>query len=811
MKVATDQQRFTYIYVINWMKHKFYILTLLTCWCFFASAQLITTPGPSAGSLVQNVLLGPGVTVSNISYNGAGATISEFTATGTNLGIANGIVMTTGTVLNNGAGPQGPNNQTNSGVDNSYGGSGLLAGITGGADTYNAATLEFDFVPYSDTVRFRYVFGSEEYPEYAPPNNSSYNDVFGFFISGPGISGLQNIAKLPTGAIVSINNVNQITNSAYYNNNGDGNSSPQNGSPYYIQYDGFTDVLEAVAKVQCGKKYHLILAIADVGDGIYDSGIFLEANSLSSKTPVDVSYVLSQQAFSDPDLMAEGCVSATVTLERGTNDISNSLTFPVNVSGTATEGVDYSSIPNSITFAPGQTTVQFTLDAFADLLTEGIETLTIEFPILDPCGNITPIIIELGIADILPVEVTVESSTVLCPGEDIELIAVASGGAGPYTYIWSTGETSSSIFVAPTSTQTYTVSVTDNCLNETATGSGTVTVPVYPPLVIDASDDIVEICPYIPAQLDVVVSGGAGGYTYQWSSSSGQQLGTISSQVVTPSTTTTYTVLVSDQCGSTQTESILYTITSPPLILTMSPNVEICPGDSALISVTATGGYGQYYYLWPQTNETTPQIWVHPSQTTSYQVIVSDECQTFTVNGNSTVTIIKPTANFVVSSNTRFDDLPITFQNTSVNAVTYQWYFGDGNSSNMVHPNNTYEEPGLYYITLIAYDEKGCTDSIVKPLLIHEAYYIYVPNTFTPDGLRYNNTFKVSTVGIKSLQIMIFNRWGEVVFKADELDFEWDGTYENVNVPDGTYSWKIEYLTNENISHTITGHVNVIR
>jgi gliding motility-associated-like protein len=790
---------------------KFSILSL-TLFCYSAvTAQLVTLPGTPPSALVQNVLLGPGVTVSNITYSGAGAAISEFTANNTNLGIASGIVMTTGTVLNNGAGPQGPNNSTNAGVDNNVGGSTLLGGITGGVTTYNAATLEFDFVPYSDTIRFKYVFGSEEYPEYAPPNNSSYNDVFGFFISGPGISGLQNIAKIPNGSIVSINNINAVTNSSYFNNNGDGNTAPQNASSFYIQYDGFTDVLEAVAKVQCGKTYHLVLAVADVGDGIWDSGIFLEANSLSSKTPVDITYTLSQQAFSDPNLMAEGCVSATVTLQRGTNGLASALTIPINVSGTATEGVDYTTIPNSITFPPGQSIVQFSLDAFADLIVEGQETIILEFPILDPCGNITPIVINLAIADVLPVAVSVQSSAVLCPGEDLELTAVASGGVGPYTYSWTTGETTSSIFVAPTSSQTYTVSVTDNCLNETATGSGTVSVPIYPPLTIDLTDDITEICPYISAQLDATPAGGAQGYTYQWSNSLNQLLGTISSQVVTPSTTTTYTIIVTDQCGNEIIDSVLYTITSPPLILTMSPTVEICPGDSVQISVSATGGYGQYYYLWPATGETTSQIWVKPSSSANYNVIVSDECQTFTVSGNTIVSVVHPTANFIISSNTLFNDLAITFQNLSLNATTYQWYFGDGNSSTVVHPNNTYDNPGTYNITLIAIDDKGCRDTIIKQIGIQEEYYIYVPNTFTPDGLRLNSTFKASTIGIKTLQIRIFNRWGEVVFSSDDLDFEWDGKYRNIPVQDGTYSWKISYVTNRGIEETITGHVNLIQ
>ncbi|MEY4288643.1 MAG: hypothetical protein RLZZ30_731, partial [Bacteroidota bacterium] len=270
-----------------------------------ALGQLITNTSLSPQGLVQNVLLGSGVTVSNVMYNGSPGAIGQFTANNTTLGITQGIIMTTGTVQATSSGPQGPNNQSNAGMDNNAPGSPLLTQVLGGTQTYNAATLEFDFIPYADTVRFKYVFGSDEYPEFAPPNNSGYNDVFGFFISGPGIVGMQNIARLPNGGgIVSINNVNTVTNPQFFHFNGDGNSPPYNANPQYIQYDGFTHVLEAVSKVQCGQTYHLIIAIADAGDGQWDSGMFLEANSLSTKTPIEIDYTLSQQVYSNPDWLA---------------------------------------------------------------------------------------------------------------------------------------------------------------------------------------------------------------------------------------------------------------------------------------------------------------------------------------------------------------------------------------------------------------------------------------------------------------------------------------------------------------------------
>jgi gliding motility-associated-like protein len=785
------------------------ILTLiaLALLPLLSMGQLVTTASPAA-SLVQNVLLGSGVTVSNINYNGAPIAIGSFTANVNNFGLSSGVVLTTGTVYNSGDGPHGPNNDGGSGLDNNVGGYSALSNLIGGIPTYNAAILEFDFVPYSDSVRFNYIFGSEEYPEYV---GSQFNDVFAFFISGPGISGLQNIAKLPNGQAVAINNVNAGANQAFYVYNGDGNNGPYNASANYIQYDGFTKVLTAESQVQCGQTYHLIIAIADAGDGILDSGIFLEANSLSSNTPVEMTHVISPDVFNDQTIMAEGCVTTTVTLERGINDLSSPMTIPINLSGTATEGVDYSNIPNSITFPAGVQTVTFSFDAFEDGLTEGSETVIITLPIIDPCGNLNPLELELTIQDIEPVDVEIIGGTITCPGEEIELIANATGGAPPYTYLWSTGETTQSIFVSPGATQTFSVTVTDDCLNDSATDDYEVVVPIIPPLVLNETADITEICPYIPATLEANASGGAPPYSYQWSSNFDSNLGTGSTLNVIPWTTTTYTVIVTDNCGNTTTANVVYTITSPPLVLTMSPAIEICPGDSAFISVSSVGGYGQHYYNWLHSGESTPGVWVHPSTTTSYTVSVSDECQTFTVEGSTQIIVIKPTADFTTTSTVFFNDLPITFLNLSQNAVEYEWDFGDGNTDTFTHPSNTYDEPGLYYITLVAIDEKGCTDTITKPINIEEEWYIYVPNTFTPDGDRNNNDFRVVTVGIRELEIQIYNRWGERIFDASDKRFIWDGTYNGTYVNDGTYTYSIDFITNSGRDKTIQGHINVLK
>ncbi|MFM7006096.1 MAG: choice-of-anchor L domain-containing protein [Flavobacteriales bacterium] len=786
-------------------------LLLLVFWVFSPfklAAQLITNNSFNPQGLVQNILLGNGVTVSNVTYNGSAVAIAQFTAANTTLGINSGIVMTTGTTLPNGDGPQGPNDASGAGVDNNMGGFNLLTQAIQGTQTYNAAILEFDFIPYADTVRFKYVFGSDEYPEFAPPNNTTYNDVFGFFISGPGISGFQNIAKLPNGAVVSINNVNTITNPFYFVNNGDGNTAPYNQSAQYIQYDGFTKVLEAVSKVQCGQTYHLIIAIADVGDGQWDSGIFLEANSLSTITPIEIAYTLSQQVFTNPDWMAEGCVSANVTLTRQSN-LSQNLTIPVQLSGTATNGLDYSGVPATVTFPPGQASVSFTIQSLTDALTEGLETLTLTFPITDPCGNITPLVLDLWIQDNQPMQVSLSSTPLICPGDPVMINSQISGGVQPYTYQWSTGQATGSITLNPTLTQSVWLAVTDACTGIPAYDTILITVPVYNPMSLVVSSDLTEICPYIPATIGVQPSGGSGQYTYLWTTNNVVS-GSSDSLLVNPGSTATYVVTVTDNCGNTASDSVLYTILSPPLVLQMNGPFQICPGDSVDLLVSATGGYGTYYYNW-STTETSPQITVAPTTSTSYFVQVSDECQTFSTAAVAYVQVVKPLADFYVMTQAPMQGIPVQFANTSQNAWSYAWDFGDGNGSFLVNPSHTYGQPGAYEITLIATNQQGCMDSVSKWIDIAPERYIYLPNSFTPDGDGLNEYFYGRFIGLMSARFYIFNRWGEEIFFSDALNFVWDATYEGVPVQDGTYTWYLIYEIEKGIYEDLHGHVNVIR
>lgn len=796
---------------------KFTITSILLLTTVMSYSQLVTSGNLGPTQLVQNILVGQGVTVTNVNYNGSGGAIGSFTANNTSLGIEEGILLTTGTINSGPAGPYGPNDRPDAGLDNNAGGYAPLTNIVG-TNTYNAAILEFDFVPQSDTVRFDYIFGSDEYPEWV---GDQFNDVFAFFISGPGIPGGQkNMAIIPgTNQPVTINDVNNGTtnngpcnNCQFYTNNGTGNNAPFNNNPFYVQYDGFTTPLQAVSPVQCGETYHLIIAIADVADAIYDSGIFLGAQSLSSEQPVNVSYELSSDPYGDGQTMAQGCTSTTVTINRGGSNLDEPLTVPISISGSAVEGVDYSNIPNEITFEAGETTVTFTFDALADGQFTGSASIILDFEIFDPCGNNEFQTIEIFINEVADVDVVLTSDEIACPGDDIEIIANASGGGGGYEFLWNTGETTSSIFITPDETEEYSVQVTDFCLEQTADASITVEVPEFNPIVLEVSDDIVEQCPFVPFNLLAEASEGAGGFTYLWTDINGGIISTQPLLTVIPSQTTTYFVTVTDQCGESASDEVTITILSPPMELTMSPPIETCPGDSVNISVSVSGGFGDYYYIWPRTGDTTSTITVAPNETTTYQVIVRDDCQTFQIRGETTVIVNAPEAQFQIVTDPIFIDVPVTFQNLTNNGISYEWFFGDGNTSSQTHPNNVFSPPGDYEITLVATDVNGCRDTIRKIITILDEHFLYVPNAFTPNTSEQNRTFKVSATNIETFEIIIFNRWGERVYESKDVEFEWDGTYNNQPARDGVYPWKIIYRSvNDDDDVELNGFVTILR
>jgi hypothetical protein len=227
----------------------FFLLPTIVLVLLFSSignAQLVVDNNVDALDGVQNVLLGGGVTATNITFSGVNQQIGSFNCSTCNLNIASGLVMGSGNV----SGAIGPNTSgsTNNTPASGFGFSDPDLAALSGFSLNDAAVLQFDFIPTGDSLAFNFVFGSDEYPEFA---NGSFNDAFGFFLSGPGISGpytngAANIALIPSTTIpVTINNLNNGTANSgpceycqYYVNNLNSFASPATA----IQCDGFTTV-----------------------------------------------------------------------------------------------------------------------------------------------------------------------------------------------------------------------------------------------------------------------------------------------------------------------------------------------------------------------------------------------------------------------------------------------------------------------------------------------------------------------------------------------------------------------------------------
>lgn len=290
-------------------------------------------------------LVGSGIQISNVTATCDPTAAGTFTITGNaGIGLSSGIVLGSGAVTN----VIGPN--SSSSVTTSFGSPGdadldaILATGTGSKTSHDACVMEFDFIPQKSVVSFSYVFGSDEYNEYV---NTSFNDVFGFFVNG------QNCAII-NDYPVSINNINNGKpfgtggpNSDYYINNDAWDPSDGSGNVFNTQLDGFTKVLTCSATVNPGVTNHIKLAIADAGDSAYDSDVFIGASSFVS---ADYSVAISPSVQSK-----SGNNTTTVTYVFEVKNLgakSDSFNLTLNATGSLWPTVFSSTGTKSMTVGP---------------------------------------------------------------------------------------------------------------------------------------------------------------------------------------------------------------------------------------------------------------------------------------------------------------------------------------------------------------------------------------------------------------------------------------------------------------------------
>jgi gliding motility-associated-like protein len=419
----------------------------------------------------------------------------------------------------------------------------------------------------------------------------------------------------------------------------------------------------------------------------------------------------------------------------------------------------------------------------------------------------------------------------VCPGASVAVPAFTATPAGA-TFGWSNNNTSIGLGanglgnIAPfngvnasqsDNTATITVAATLNgCVGSTETFQ----ITVHPTPAANAGTDV-AVCE--DASLPFIGSPAVAGNTYQWTPATGLSSSTAANPQVQNNTpgTTNYSLTVTSAFGCTNTDNVQVTFNPLPTV-SFNADAEGC----SPLTVTFTN----------TSANSVDCVWDIEG------IGIVNSCgsfsEVFTNAGTYDVTLTITDVNGCTNSLTENDIIKVYpqavaafdvdavsqsvlnpefhFTNTSTNASSYQWNFGDGSTSTAVNPVHLYPyEENAYTVQLIANNEYNCPDVVSMTINVTQELIIYVPNTFTPDGDEHNNTFyPVLSSGFDKFNytLYIFNRWGEIIFESHDPDFGWDGTYHDQLCMDGVYVWKIVVKEkNKDKFLEYVGHVSLLR
>lgn len=564
---------------------------------------------------------------------------------------------------------------------------------------------------------------------------------------------------------------------------------------------------------------------------------FLWLSDVSAVTPApNVNYVPNSNVTNP--LVSVNQTGTYLFIAREGNALCGNVfdTMEVIVEQVDIAAVDVS--PSCIGFADGE--IHITSPQAVEYSFDGGTTYQLDsFNITMPAGTHTVCArsalgceecIDIDVIDPPAVLISVSNDTIVCENGTANLLASGSGGAGaPFTYTWghspATGDASD---VNPTIPSVYTVFVAD--ANGCVSATENINVDLYPPLSGNISPND-TICPGYPTDIWANCSGGIGQpYTFTWSTTD-TQTGPDNHQFsVNPPQTTTYTVTVNDGCETTPWTTTTEVFVAPLPV----PDYEVLDPEQCEPAV---------FHI---VNRTDPALsefvywWVEPSmQFLNQDTIVTDTLMA----GYYDLQMIVTTDQGCIDSLTFIDALHVKgqpkadlkhapnpvlmfntnvlFTNYSVGATSYQWYFEEGTPSSSTLPNNVSVmfpdgQTGTYDVTLIATSELGCIDTMIYELIVFPEVLIYAPNTFTPDGDEFNQTWRVFMEGIdlQDFNLTIYNRWGQLVWETNDISVGWDGTYGQNGRPvqDGAYTWFIRAADALNDSkYEYNGHVNIIR
>ncbi len=731
-----------------------------------AFGQLQVTANNNAAQLA-NMLAGSGVSISNVTFNCTAGASGTFNGATSNIGINTGVLLTSGQVSI----ATGPNNSSSAGVSNGtqFNDADLLT--IDPTAYFDPCILQFDVLPTCNMLSFTFVFGSEEYHDYV---NTSCNDVFGIFVtgqnpSGPAYAGY-NMAKIPlTQKPVSINTVN---NGNSYNCNASG---PCTNCSYFVdncggasvQYDGFTTAITVTLSVTPCTSYHFKLAISDACDGIFDSGVFFKAASLTcNSTPMVVT------TSSTPSSCSANNGSATANPNGGTAP----YTYTWNPSGQSAQTA------TGLSAGTYSVTVKDATGCFVSTTTVSVAGgggfTTTSSHVDEKCFGASN-----GSASINP-----------------------AGGNAPYTYVWNTTPPQAGATVNNLSAGTYSVLVTDamGCIQ-------TATFTITQPAAITATiTNTINVSCFggKNGSASANASSGTSPYNYQWNTAPSQQ-GATANNLPAGS----YTVTITDANGCTTTQPAI--ITQPAgMNLTSSATPASCGASDGTALVNASGGQSPYTFMWLTTPVQVTTTATGLSAGT-YSVIITDANGCTQFQGATVTGGLSPIANFVFNPETLLvSDPAVTFTNLSSNAFIWAWNFGDGNFDSLQNPSHTYADTGTYCITLVAEDAAAhCLDSITKCLRVEAPPTFYIPNAFTPNSDGINEQFYGMGTFIKTFQINIFDRWGNNIFESTDIHKGWNGSVDNKGnlTQEDVYVWKVELSDMQDKKYHYMGMVSVVK
>jgi gliding motility-associated-like protein len=492
------------------------------------------------------LLLGNGVTATNITFTGSQYQIGHLSGyESTIFTVGDGVILSSDDVTAVGPNPQGNFFTGTSGdpdlldVANSV--PPLIGQSFSVSSVNDMSILEFDFVPTGDSLQFTYTFGSDEYLTYV---NSAFNDVFAFFLSGPGITGpYDSPIGFPDGAIniayvpdsdpqlpITISSVNNVLNSEFYIDN------PGNVD---ISLNGFTATFVAKSEVICGETYHIKLAIADGTDTILESVVVLEAGSFSTSNSIITAYVPEPAPGQSETEMLEDCGIVGTFIIVPPACQTEPDTLQIIYSGTADETQDFTTnISGELIIYPDVPDTIFVYPVDDDLV-EGTETITISFIYTNNQGVVDTAFATLELFDYINMTLAPIEPLFICPGSDAEATAIPINGFAPFEYTWTSGGDQESETYVEGQAGNYMVTVSDYCGSEAFTEfmvhEPTPFVPV----------DSINAC--VGLHLSFKQFGGAQPYIYEYDTLQFSYLD--GDDAFIPLVAGHYYITVTDQCG----------------------------------------------------------------------------------------------------------------------------------------------------------------------------------------------------------------------------------------------------------------------